>query len=37
MGNNTEDTSVPMANNHDDRFHENNTHEENQDEDYNNT
>lgn len=34
MGNNTEDTSVPMANNHDDRFHENNTHEENQDEDY---
>ena len=34
MGNNTEDTSVPMANNHNDRFQENNTHEENQDEDY---
>tara|TARA_B100000963_G_C22508452_1_gene617138 strand:- start:434 stop:889 length:456 start_codon:yes stop_codon:yes gene_type:complete len=34
MGNNTEDTSVPMANNHDDRFQENNAHEENQDEDY---
>lgn len=34
MGNNTEDTSVPMANNHDDCFQENNVHEENQDEDY---